>query len=121
MSHTQGGIGHSTSNFGRGSGLLSNRGLSNFGRRSGPGHGFERMEAEATAKRRRTRRVVRRLHNRREENMTLDEMLASAMLDEMLDEEGTPAMEVDDIAFVGECSWAERDAESRARAVDLGD
>ena len=53
--------------------------------------------------------------------MTLDEMLASAMLDEMLDEEGTPAMEVDDIAFVGECSWAERDAESRARAVDLGD
>ena len=67
------------------------------------------------------KRHQHRLQDRHEENMTLDEMLASAMLDEMLDEEGTPAMEVEDIAFVGECSWAERDAESRARAVDLGD
>ena len=52
---------------------------------------LELMEKEATAKRRRTRRVLRRLQDRREENTTLDEMLGSVMLDEMLAVDGPQA------------------------------
>ena len=72
-------------------------------------------------KRRRTRCVLRRLHNRREDNMTIDEMVAAHLLDEMLAVDNAPEMEVEDVACLGERSWAERDAECRACAVDLGD
>ena len=70
--------------------------------------------------------------------MTLDEMLAVVMLDEMLAVPDTPAAvagecswsallavhdtpmaDSDDVACIGERSWAERDAESRASAIDL--
>ena len=53
--------------------------------------------------------------------MTLDEIVAATMLDEMLAVEDAPEMEVEDVTCVGERSWAERDAECRACAIDLGD
>tara|TARA_B110000046_G_C12637397_1_gene251262 strand:- start:78 stop:356 length:279 start_codon:yes stop_codon:yes gene_type:complete len=87
------------------------------------------------AKRRRTHGVLRRLRDLREERMTLDEILAEAMLDEMLAVPDAPVavagecswsavFEADDtsmveVACVGERSWAERDAECRASAIDL--
>ena len=43
------------------------------------------------------------------------------LLDEMLAVDNAPEMEVEDVACLGERSWAERDAECRACAVDLGD
>ena len=69
--------------------------------------------------------------------MTLDEMLASAMLDEMLAVPDAPAavagerlwsavLEANetsmvdcDVVCIGERSWAERDAECRVSAIDL--
>ena len=69
--------------------------------------------------------------------MTLDEMLAAAMLDEMLAVPAAPAavagerwwsavreandtsMVDGDIACVGVRSWAERDAQCRSSAIDL--
>ena len=53
--------------------------------------------------------------------MTVDEMLAVHLLDEMLAVDNAPEMEVEDVACLGERLWAERDAECRACAVDLGD
>jgi hypothetical protein len=63
-------------------------------RRSSAQACLELMKKEEMAKRRRTRRVLRCLCDRREENMTLDEMLASVMLDEMLAVEDVPEMEI---------------------------
>ena len=68
--------------------------------------------------------------------MTLDEMLAAAMLDEMLavpdavvagesswsavlQVDDTPMAEGEDIVCVGERSWAVRDADCRVSAIDL--
>ena len=69
--------------------------------------------------------------------MTLDEMLAAVMLDEMLAVPDAPAavagerswsavLEANetsmvdcDVACIGERSWAERDAECRVSAIDL--
>lgn len=53
--------------------------------------------------------------------MTLDKIVAATMLDEMLAVVDAPEMEVEDVACVGKRSWAERDPECRACAIDLGD